>query len=272
MVMEERQEKIVNLLIKKHTATVTELSQLFEVSAVTIRNDLNQMAEQGRVVRTHGGARLADERTRQEYSFAAQRRINAPEKQQIGRLAAALIEPGEAILLDASTTAFATGQALKERSDLYNVTVVTTGIWTALELLGAPHLEIVLTGGHVRTATGSIAGIIAHDILNRFNFQKAFLGAWGITRRQGLMDAPLAEVDLKRTIVTRAQEIIAVIDGSKFGRTSLAAYAALEDVSLVITGPSAPPAVLKELETSGVKLLVAGTATSRPAPSTEADN
>ncbi|MEJ2754058.1 MAG: DeoR/GlpR family DNA-binding transcription regulator, partial [Chloroflexota bacterium] len=118
--------------------SVSELSELFDVSPVTIRSDLKQMAEQGRVVRTHGGARLVGERARHEYSFTVQLRSNAAEKQSIGRAAAALVNSGEAILLDASTTAFAVGQALKDRTDLYNMTVVTTGIWTALELLGAP--------------------------------------------------------------------------------------------------------------------------------------
>jgi DeoR/GlpR family transcriptional regulator of sugar metabolism len=256
MVMKERQDKIINILMNQDSATVSELSKLFDVSPVTIRSDLNQMAEQGQIMRTHGGARLAGERTRQEYSFAAQQRINALQKQLIGRTAASLVQPGEAILLDASTTAFAVGQALKKRTDLYNVTVVTTGIWTALELLGVPHLDIVLTGGHLRTAAGSITGFIAHDILNRFNFQKVFLGAWGITLEEGLMDAPMAEVDLKRTIISRSQELIAVIDGSKFGRTSLAPFATPSETSLIITDSSTPLDMQEEFQLNGINLLI----------------
>lgn len=257
MVMEERQDKIISILMNQQSATVSELSELFDVSPVTIRSDLNQMAKRGRIERTHGGARLAGERMRQEYSFTTQQRINAPEKQQIGRVAASFVQPGESILLDASTTAFAVGQALKKRTDLYNVTVVTSGIWTALELLGASHLDIVLTGGQVRTAAGSIAGVIAHDVLGRFNFQKAFLGAWGITLRDGLMDSPLAEVDLKRTIIERSQELIAVIDGSKFGRTSLATFASLPETALIITGESAPLEMVEDLRSSEINVIIA---------------
>jgi DeoR/GlpR family transcriptional regulator of sugar metabolism len=257
MVMKERQEKIINILMNQDSATVAELSQLFDVSPVTIRSDLNQMAEQGRILRIHGGARLVGEKTRQEYSFAAQQRINAPQKQLIGGMAASLVQPGEAILLDASTTAFAVGKALKKRTDLYNVTVVTTGIWTALELLGAPQLEIILTGGHLRTAAGSITGFIAHDILKKFNFQKVFLGAWGITLEEGLMDAPMAEVDLKRTIISRSQELIAVIDSSKFGRTSLATFASPSENSLIITDNSTPLEMQEDFQLNGVNLLIA---------------
>ncbi len=258
MVIGERQDRIVDLLVKQQSATVSELSELFDVSPVTIRNDLNQMAKEGRIQRTHGGARLSGERRRQEYTFTVQQRINAGEKQQIGRAAAALVEPGEAILLDASTTAFAVGQALKERGDLYNVTVVTTGIWTALELLGTSQFDIVLTGGHVRSASGSIAGVIAQDVLGRFHFQKVFLGAWGITLPEGLMDTPLAEVDLKRKIISRSQKLIAVADGSKFGRTSLASFAPLRDASLIITGETAPADLVETYRAFGLNVLVAG--------------
>jgi DeoR/GlpR family transcriptional regulator of sugar metabolism len=247
MVMKERQDSIIDLLIRQQSASVSELSSLFDVSPVTIRTDLNQLAEEGRIVRTHGGALLAKERSRHEYSFTNQQQINAAEKQQIGRAAAKLVQSGEAVLLDASTTAFAVGQALKNRTDLYNVTVVTTGIWTALELLDTNHLDIVLTGGHVRTATGSISGLIAHDVLGRFHFQKAFLGAWGVTLREGLMDTPLTEVDLKQTIVSRTKDLIAVVDGSKFGRTSLARFASLQQTTHILTGSSAPQEIVSAM-------------------------
>ena len=106
MVMEDRHEQIIQLLLKQESISVAELSKRFSVSPVTIRSDLSQLAEQGKVVRTHGGARLGDERTRQEYSIAIQKRIMAVEKQRIGKLAASLVQPGESILLDASSIVF----------------------------------------------------------------------------------------------------------------------------------------------------------------------
>lgn len=257
MVIEERHEKIVELLLEQKSATVGEMSEKFDVSSVTIRNDLNQLAEQGRVERTHGGARLGDGRTRQEFSFITRRRINAAEKQRIGEMAASFVQSSESVLLDASTTALAVGRALKERTDLFNVTVVTTGIWTALEMLGAPHLEVVLTGGNVRNETGSIAGVVATDVLNRFHFHKAILGAWGLTLDGGLMDAPLVEVELKQAVLPRCQELIAVLDGSKFGRTSLATIAPISGISRIVTDESAPEDLLKKIGEQGVEIFVA---------------
>ncbi|MCB9422758.1 MAG: DeoR/GlpR transcriptional regulator [Ardenticatenaceae bacterium] len=257
MGMVERHEQIMQLMLQQPNVTVSELSDRFSVSPVTIRSDLNQLAERGKVVRTHGGARLGDERTRQEYSITFNQRIRAAEKQAIGKLAASLVQPGESILLDASTTAIAVGKALKQRTDLYNVTVITTGIWTALETLGVPHLEVVLTGGRVRSSTGSITGLVANDVLSRFCFHKAFLGAWGISLEGGLMDSPLIEVEIKKAVLPRCQEVIAVVDGSKFGRTSLATIAPLSDVSCIVTDKSAPPQMLKAFQAQGVEILVA---------------
>ena len=257
--MKERHEQIIQLILQQQNVTVNELSERFSVSPVTIRSDLNQLAEKGKVIRTHGGARLGDERTRQEYSITTQQRLNAAEKQAIGKLAASLVQSGESILLDASTTALAVGQALKQRTDLYNVTVITTGIWTALEMLGGSHLEVVLTGGRVRNSTGSIAGSIANDVLSRFHFHKAFLGAWGISLEGGLMDAPLIEVEIKQTVIPRCQEVIAVVDGSKFGRHSLATIAPLTAVSRIVTDDSVPSQLLAAFREQGVEILVAST-------------
>lgn len=257
MVMEERHEQIIQLMYQQQTVTVAELSKRFSISPVTIRSDLNQLAEQGKVVRTHGGARLGDERTRQEYSITIQKRIMAAEKRSIGKQAASLVQPGESIMLDASTTALAVGEALKQRTDLYNVTVITTGIWTALEMLGSTHLEVVLTGGRVRNSTGSIAGLIANDVLSRFHFHRAFLGARGISLEGGLMDAPLIEVEIKQAVIPRCHEVIAVVDSSKFGGVSLATIAPLTDISRVVTDRGVLPQFMDAFHEQGVEILIA---------------
>ena len=197
MLLEERQERIVEMLIEQGTASVTELGEMFGVSAVTVRTDLNDLAKQGRIIRTRGGARIADERTRQEYSFSARQRVKAKQKHLIGLFAAQLVESGDAILLDASTTAVAVTKGLKLRRDLRGVTVITTGIWTALEMLGTPGFDVVLTGGYVRDVTGSITGQITNEVLSQFNFNRAFLGAWGVTVEHGLTEQPLVEAELE---------------------------------------------------------------------------
>ncbi len=253
----ERQERIVRYIFDKGQASVAELSQVFRVSPVTIRHDLNRLAELGRVVRVHGGARIADERTRQELTFATRRRLNAAAKQRIGELAATLIRPVDSILLDASTTAVAVAQAIKRNPDLRDITVVTTGIWTALELLGTRDVHVVLTGGYVRNTTGSITGAVTQQVLESFHIQKAFLGAWGLSLDEGLTDTHLAEVELKQAILGRAKEVVAVLDGTKFGRLGLASFATLEQIDCLVTDSSAPGEMVEALRARGIQVLVA---------------
>jgi DeoR/GlpR family transcriptional regulator of sugar metabolism len=257
--MNSRHRQIIEMLAARDTVSVVELSEQLDVSEVTIRSDLNLLADQGRIIRLHGSARLAGERARQEFTFSTRQRINAQQKQRIGELASSLIQPSESILLDASTTAVAVAHAIRRDLNHMEITVVTTGIWTALELLGSPNIHVVLAGGHVRNTTGSLVGDIANDILNKFNFQKAFFGATGIHPTEGLTDTPLVEVELKRAAIRRSQESIAVVDGSKFDRLALASFASVEQISRIVTDETAPENMLSAFRTRGVNVMIAKT-------------
>lgn len=252
-----RQQQILDVLIEKESATVSEFSDLLQVSAVTVRSDLNYLAEHGDVVRTHGGAHIAHGRTRQELSYAVRQEHNAVQKAQIGQLAASLISPVESILLDASSTAVSVARSIKGSRRVYDLTVVTTGIWIALELMGVPHVNVVLAGGFARERTGSLTGPISVRVLQDFNFSKAFLGAWGVTPVDGLTDLHLSEVELKRTIVQRTQTVIAILDGSKFGRLGLASFASPQQIDRLITDESAPKEMVEALRQQGVDVLIA---------------
>jgi DeoR/GlpR family transcriptional regulator of sugar metabolism len=253
----DRHRKILDLLVSQNTVSVSELSDILGVSSVTVRADLNQLAEEGQLVRTHGGARSNSKRMRQEHTYATRQRINAEQKRCIGYLAASLVISDEAILLDASTTAVAVGRALMQRTDLQNVTVVTTGIWTALEMLGAPHVSVIISGGHVRETTGSITGELTKATLSGFNFARAFLGAGGISIEEGLTDTPLMEVEMKQVIIQRSQEVNAIVDGSKFGRVSLASFASIDEIDRIITDSSAPRDMVDALYNSSVDVQMA---------------
>jgi DeoR family transcriptional regulator of aga operon len=230
---------------------------LLNVSAVTIRTDLNQLADQGKLVRTHGGAMLVGEKTRQELTFATRQQLHAAQKECIGALAASLVQPLDSILLDASTTALAVGRVLKQRQDLTEVTIISTGVWTALEMLGTPHLNIMLAGGNLRNTTGSMIGSIAREVLSKINIQRAFLGAWGLTVTHGLTEANMQEVELKQFIIERCQEVIAVVDSSKFGQVALSTFAPLDKISRIVTDDGAPAEMVAEFRARGIEVLIA---------------
>ena len=251
-----RHQKILDALAGRESISVKELSRLMTVTEVTIRSDLNALARQGKVTRSHGGARLVEQRLRQEYTFQTRRSLNATIKHRIGTAAAGLVTPLESILLDSSTTALALAQALRERGDLKDITVIPTGIWTAMELMGCEHVNVLLPSGYLRHTSGSIVGLPADDFFAGVNIQKAFLGAWGISCDTGLTDTHLLEVELKRRIVAHVPEIIVLADGSKFYQTGLARYASLAQIQRIITDETAPADTLRQIEAEGVAVTI----------------
>ena len=255
--IQSRQQKILELLGAKEAVSVSELSKSLNVSEVTIRTDLNNLAKLGKIDRTHGGAYLIEERLKQEYTFHARKSLNFQKKQKIGELASTFVKSSECLLLDASTTVLALAYALKKRNDLKDITVIPTGIWTALELMGSSNINVLLPGGYLRHTSGSITGLPTNDFLGDLIIQKAFLGAWGISCAEGLTDTHLVEIELKKFIISRSREIIVLVDGSKFRQIGLSAYASINQISKIITDASAPVEEIKKLRTEGVEVLVA---------------
>jgi DeoR/GlpR family transcriptional regulator of sugar metabolism len=257
LVLQARHQKILEYISAKEQASVAELSRHFDVTEVTIRSDLRALANTGRVARTHGGARLIEERFRQEYTFQTRKNLNWSAKQKIGVAAAALVSPTDSILLDSSTTALALANALEKRNGLKDVTVIPTGIWTAIALMGSPHVQILLPPGYLRHTSGSITGLPSQDFFNGLIIQKAFLGAWGVSRDNGLTDTHLLEIDLKKNIVGRVREIIVLADGSKFHQSGIASYASMDQISTLVTDISAPAEEVKRMEQLGVRVIIA---------------
>ena len=252
-----RHQKILKLLAGKENVSVSELSSLLNVSEVTIRTDLNSLAKQGKVDRLHGGAHLVEERVRQEYSFQTRKSLNAQIKQKIGELASSYVYSSDSVLFDSSTTVLALAHAIRNREELKDVTVIPTGIWTAIELMGCNNINVLLPGGYLRHTSGSITGLSTNDFFNGLIIQKAFLGAWGISSENGLTDTNLLEIELKRFIVSRAKEVIILVDGSKFNQTGLSSFAELNQISMIITDSSAPAAAIENIRKAGVEVSIA---------------
>ena len=250
---QERREQIIALLAQKGRVSVADLSEQFGVSQATIRADLDALAAEHLLSRTHGGA-LALDHNRLELSFDFRRRLHAPQKSAIGAAAAALIEDGDAIILDASTTALAVAVQIK---DLRELTVLTNGIFIALELLQAPGITVLMPGGFLRRDSVSMVGDEGHDFIEQFNFQKGFFGAKGLTLEEGLTDVNSAEVAVKRNLVARARQVIAIVDSSKWGRVGFASFASIDQVDCIITDDGGPPAMVTALRQAGVDVVIA---------------
>ncbi len=251
----ERQEQIARMVTEAGRVRVTDLAATFGVSPVTIRKDLLTLEGEARVVRTHGGAISPRMSSRPEPAFEVRERLQRDEKWRIGAAAAARVVDGDSIAFDASTTALYVARHLKERTNWHQLTVVTNSIRIALELAGHPGITVLMLGGRVRAEALSVVGPLGDGVFRRVNIQKAFVGAVGLTMEAGLSDAMEEEAQIKRSMVTTAREVWALVDHTKWGRTASATFCRTDRLTGIITDEDAPEAMVAALRGLGVSIV-----------------
>lgn len=249
----ERRQQIAQILGEQQRVTVPELSQLFSVSEVTIRKDLAWLETQKLAVRTHGGAILATGNP-SELGFDIRERLQQDEKLRIGALAASLVQDGDTIALDASTTAFSMTQFLKAKREL---TVVTNGLRVGMELVNTPGISVLIPGGMLRHEAFSLVGAWGKSVLQQIHISKAFLGARGFTLSEGLTDVNGEEVELKRAIVNAAREVIAIVDHSKWDQVAFATFCPIDRLKGIITDPKTPAKLVEQVRSQGIEVWIA---------------
>ncbi len=249
---EERRQSILELVNRTGRVTVGELGQQFGVSDVTIRSDLQILADQDFLLRTHGGA-VPSTTAAAEMAFALRRQRKVREKQRIGQAGAALVANGDAIYLDSSSTSLSIAHQIKDRQYL---TVVTNSLAIIQELLDAPHIQVIVMGGTLQRETAAFVGPISQAMLDRVNIQTGFFGAHGITVDQGLTDVSPEIAAAKRPMLEHCQQAIAVVDASKWGRVGVASFAALTEMNIIITDDTAPVAHVAGARAAGVNVRI----------------
>lgn len=249
----ERRARILAILQKQQRATVKELSKTLGVSEATLRTDLNVLEQEGLLIRTHGGA-MMDDRIPTEKSFTERERRNRQEKILIGRKAFELIENNQCILLDASSTALELARALKQTS--MRLTVVTNGISAALELKDNPSITVILIGGTLRVNSVAVEGILGKQILEQIHVDTMFASASGFTIKEGLTDFNVYEVELKKLMVRSADKLVALLDHTKIGKSSIAQFAETSDIDILITDKKTPPEQIEKIEKQNIKVFI----------------
>ncbi|MCL6458518.1 MAG: DeoR/GlpR family DNA-binding transcription regulator [Gorillibacterium sp.] len=244
MFAEERRKLIFDYLTQNQRASVKELSSRLNVSEATLRTDLNALEEEGLVKRIHGGAVLA-EKSRMENTFSARELRHHAEKTAIGRKAAEWLQEGQCILMDASTTVLELAKVIKKLP--YRLTVVTSGVYAALELKENPNLHVILIGGVMRMGSGAVEGTLGDDILQKIKVDCLFTSPAGFRIEDGLMDFNLYEVELKKKLVEASERVIVLLDSSKINVNSIASYADTNKIDVMITDDQAPADVLQQL-------------------------
>lgn len=247
----ERRQVIMNLLNEKKRVTVKELSSYVGVSEATLRTDLNRMELDGLLIRTHGGAMLKEETSDTSFSVRAQK--NILEKSKIAALAFKQVEEKQCILLDASSTALELARIINEHP--IRLTVVTTGILTALELKDNPDITVIVIGGVLTNRSTSIEGILGIELLNKLHIDIMFTSGNGFSIENGLTDFNMYEVELKKHIVQRANRIISIVDSSKVGNNSSSAFASIEEIDMLITDKPIEEPILERLKAHDIEVL-----------------
>jgi len=249
----ERQNKILDLLREKKKATVNDLSKFFKISGVTARNELKELAKSGKIIRTHGGAIYIDN-SEAEGIYNYRKNQNITQKKRIVKVASTLINDGEVIFIDASTTASHIIPFLNEKMEL---TVVTNSVEVAHILATSSLINILLIGGKIRREALSTTGYPVDYILKDINLSKAFMGASGFTIEEGLTDVNQEEINIKKYIVEKSKSTIALIDSSKCGKVSFGTFAETKRISIFITDKKTPKGMIDKLKSIGVKVLIA---------------
>lgn len=248
----ERRDKIIELLKKQQRATVKELSEMLGVSEATLRTDLQSMEEEGLLQRTHGGAVLQTE-AQTETSFDVREKKNPEEKMAIAAKAAELVDSGQCILLDASSTALELARRLKKMP--IRLIVVTSGIPAALELRENPGITVILIGGVLRLGSFAIEGTLGTNILQQINVDTMFASARGFTIEDGLTDFNVYEVELKKEMVKASRRLIVLLDYSKLGKSSISSFARTSEIDTIITDSKASPEMLDKLAEMNIRVL-----------------
>lgn len=229
MTAEERRLHLSEVLARRGFADLGSLAESLSVSESTVRRDLAQLEDEGFVRRTHGGAVFVSDRF-SALNYAARESTAVAEKLAIGEAMASLVDDGEAVLLDGGTTTFQVARQLMSRS----LQVVTNSLPIANLLSSSPNIELIFVGGYIYPRTGVALGPIAHQALASLNVSKAVMAVAGLTE-DGLFNANTLLVDAQQQIMHSADEVIVVVDHSKFGKRALARLGGWDLVDRVVT-------------------------------------
>jgi DeoR/GlpR family transcriptional regulator of sugar metabolism len=234
--------------------SVAELARAYDVSAITVHRDLEQLAAEGLVERVHGGARALAPQPSTVIATAWSQRVQqaAAAKDAIAAHAASLVSGGSTIFMDASSSVLCLARRLMEDPP-NELTLVTSSPAIAYEVQAEP-LHVIVTPGELDQHMRMIAGRWTVEFVSQLNFDVAFVSAAGLTLEEGLTTSRRPLADVVNAARGAAQRTIALIDATKFGRASLLSIMRADDPDLIITDSALPAEVAEAYDAAGVHL------------------
>lgn len=245
-----RKQEIIRILQQEETVQVLDLAQILDVSKVTIRNDLDELANKGALVRTYGGAILPEQEENKRYISNTIKEY-APQKRAIAKKAASFVQQGQNIIIDNGSTTMHMSQYLKDLP----ITVTTSSLLVMQDLMHYEKIDLIMAGGILRRPSMGLMGNISKDFYRQIHADWLFLGAAGYTVAQGVFCSNLIEADTKQTMIQSAGKVCLLVDSSKMEHTSLARVCDWNSVDYLITDAIASD-IKSKLEDAGVKVIV----------------
>jgi DeoR family transcriptional regulator of aga operon len=253
LLTEQRRRNVLDLVDQYGQVTVADMVKRFSISAVTVRSDLDALASNGALIRSHGGAVRRLEAT-QDYPLRTKESLHHDEKIRIGRAAAELIEPGETIILDSGTTTAEIARHLKKLK-IQSLTIITNALNIAAELADSPDISLIMIGGLLRPVSYSFVGPQADAMMSEIHADRLFLAVDGFDLENGPSTPDVLEAQLNNVMIRSAKEVNVVADFSKLGRRSVSKIGPFERVRRLITDKRATAEFTEALRKKGVEVI-----------------
>ncbi|MBQ7288141.1 MAG: DeoR/GlpR transcriptional regulator [Clostridia bacterium] len=227
----ERRNAILARLAADGKVIVASLSNEFDVTEETIRRDLEKLENEGLAKRTYGGA-VKKDTFNTELPFQVRKQTNVEDKQEIALKIAAMVQDGDYLMLDASTTALYVVRNILEKK---RITIITNSVEILIELAAKNDWNILSTGGTLKPGSLSFVGRQAENMLREFHVDLAVFSCKGIDMDHGATDSNERDTDIKKCMLSAAKKKILAVDSTKFDRTSFTRVCGLEDIDVVVT-------------------------------------
>ena len=248
---QERQSEILDILAEQGSVDVANLAERFEVSEMTIRNDLNFLGRQGKLLRKHGGANINRPR-HGERPLTEKQKQNFQQKYAICRKAATLLSSGMSVILDAGTT---TEHIVGFLDEITQLTVITNGVNLLSSLIRHPAIQVYTVGGRVDANSHSILGEDAESGLRKYNAQIGFITADGVSLDHGVTNNSQEATSMSRILIGNSMRKVLLADSSKVGKIGAFPLCPWEQIDIWVTDNGVDAAFKSAVESMGVEVL-----------------
>ncbi len=251
----ERRSKIMSILYDKKSILVSEAAASFDVTEETIRRDLKELEKKGLLTRTYGGAVLAETDDRMtEAPLEIREGINIAGKNSIGKYAASMVNDGDTLFLDASTSSLYVAKHIKNKK---NLTIITNAERIIIELANCKDMTLISTGGVLRSKSLSYVGRAAENTASNYYANKLFFSCKGFSPKSELTDSNEQESEIRKTMIRYSNQVIFLCDHTKFDKVGYVHTARLTDINTIITDVPFPDSWTEYLNGAPVRIELA---------------